>query len=129
MMFHVYSSALCVLVHCSVGIFRRPSAAKTLAGSSGDDQSASRFSGTMKLFPDLRLCICESMNKISLLVLFLYFLTCQNSFPTCLQVKVCGYMRRCLFQQKFKIPTRNELFEGVAADATHCLQSLLQKHT
>ena len=34
----------------------------------GDDQS----SGTMKLFPDLGLCICESMNKISLLVLFWY---------------------------------------------------------
>ena len=43
-------------------------AAKTLAGSSGDDQS----SGTMKLFPDLGLCICESMNKISLLVLFCF---------------------------------------------------------
>ena len=85
---------------------------KTLAGSSGDDQSASRFSGTMKLFPDLGLCICESMNKISLLVLFWYqefarsdwmgllagdkserinsshsiidnFSTCQNNFSTC----------------------------------------------
>ena len=52
--------------------FRLPSAAKTLAGLSGDDQSASIFSGTMKLFPDLGLCICESMNKISLLVLFWY---------------------------------------------------------
>ena len=48
--------------------FRLPSAAKTLAGLSGDDQSASIFSGTMKLFPDLSLCIYESMNKISLLV-------------------------------------------------------------
>ena len=38
---------------CKLG-FRQPKAAKTLAGSSGDDQSASsRFSGTMKLFPDL----------------------------------------------------------------------------
>ena len=57
----------------------------------GDDQS----SGTMKLFPDLGLCICESMNKISLLVLFWYQeftrldwiglsggdQTCQNNFP------------------------------------------------
>ena len=71
--------------------FRRPTAAKTLAGSLGDDQS----SGTMKLFPDLGLCICESMNKISLLVLFWYQefarsdwmglsggdQTCQNNFP------------------------------------------------
>ena len=40
--------------------------------SPGDDQSASRFSGAMKLFPDLGLCICESMNKISLLVLFCF---------------------------------------------------------
>ena len=38
----------------------RPTAAKTLAGS-GYDQSASRFSEAMKLFPDLGLCICESM--------------------------------------------------------------------
>ena len=38
----------------------------------GDDQSASRFSGTMKLFPDFGLCTCESMNKISLLVLVWY---------------------------------------------------------
>ena len=38
--------------------------------------------GTMKFFPDLGLCICESMNKISLMVLFLYFPTCQNNFPT-----------------------------------------------
>ena len=53
--------------------FRRPMAAKTLAGSSEDDQSASRFSGKMKLFPDLGLCICESMNKISLLIPFLVF--------------------------------------------------------
>ena len=59
--------------------------------SPGDDQS----SGTMKLFPDLGLCICESMNKISLLVLFWYQefarsdwmglsggdQTCQNNFP------------------------------------------------
>ena len=37
--------------------FRRPSSAKTLAGSSGDDQSALRFSGTMKLFQDLGFCI------------------------------------------------------------------------
>ena len=36
--------------------------------SPGDDKS----SGTMKLFPDLGLCICESMNKISLLTLFWY---------------------------------------------------------
>ena len=63
--------------------FRWPSAAKTLAGLLGDDQSASRFSGTMKSFPDLGLCICESMNKISFLGLFLYFPTCQNNFPTC----------------------------------------------
>ena len=56
--------------------FRWPSAAKTLAGLLGDDQSASRFSGTMKSFPDLGLCICESMNKISLLGLFLYSPTC-----------------------------------------------------
>ena len=76
--------------------FRWPSAAKTLAGLLGDDQSASRFSGTMKSFPDLRLCICEFMNKISLLVLFWYQefarsdwmglsggdQTCQNNFPT-----------------------------------------------
>ena len=48
--------------------FRRPTAAKTLSGSSGDDQS----SRTMKLFPELGLCICESMNKISLLVIFWY---------------------------------------------------------
>ena len=55
----------------------------------------SRFSGTMKSFPDLRLCICESMNKISLLVLFWYQefarsdwmglsggdQTCQKDFP------------------------------------------------
>ena len=74
--------------------FRWPSAAKTLAGLLGDDQSASRFSGTMKSFPDLGLCICESMNKISLLVLFWYQefarsdwmglsggdQTCQNNF-------------------------------------------------
>ena len=61
--------------------------------SPGDDQS----SGTMKLFPDLGLCICESMNKISLLVLFWYQefarsdwmglsggdQSCQNHFQTC----------------------------------------------
>ena len=35
-------------------------AAKNPAGSSGHE-SASRFSGTMKLFPDLGLCIRESM--------------------------------------------------------------------
>ena len=45
--------------------------------------SASRFSGRLKLFPDLGLCICESMNKISLLILFFYFPTCQDNFPTC----------------------------------------------
>ena len=38
----------------------------------------------MKLFPDIGLCIYESMNKISLLVLFLYFPTGQNNFLTSL---------------------------------------------
>ena len=64
--------------------------------SPGDDQS----SGTMKLFPDLGLCICESMNKISLLFSFFFWYqeftcfarsdwmglsggdqTCQKDFP------------------------------------------------
>ena len=79
----------------------------------------------MKLFPDLGLCICESMNKISLLVLFWYQefarsdwmgllggdQTCQNNFPLdkiilCLCEFFC---LKTLFEILFLIFFKNDL--------------------